>query len=300
MLADRISSQADGNFLYAFYVTGTLIGYGSLDKVDEKTARALPLPVGGLAGVYEDFLDRQIAGDKKRWAAELRPVLAPLCVALEDGFTIEQLAAIASCLTGRSFTSTMARDVIRDVGQLIDRPHPDGPFRIYHQSFSRFLADRRRNPNWSIDLAEINSAVVRALAPDGQSGTRDWAIASAYVRRHLAAHAAAAGILDNLLLDFGYLLYADLPRLMEVADDASSLPARRRAQLVRLTPEAIDAAPTDRAAMFSVTEVLERLGSTYSTGSWRSSYQARWATAPRARNVYPLKVTRARCAPYAR
>jgi hypothetical protein len=81
VLAGRVSGEADGNFLYAFYVTGTLTGSGSLAGMDEKAARGLPLPTGGLAGVYEDFLDRQIAGDQTRWARELRPVLAPLAVA---------------------------------------------------------------------------------------------------------------------------------------------------------------------------------------------------------------------------
>jgi hypothetical protein len=81
VLVERVSVEADGNFLYAFYVTGTLTGSGSLAGIDERTARGLPLPTGGLAGVYEDFLDRQIAGDQTRWARELRPVLAPLAVA---------------------------------------------------------------------------------------------------------------------------------------------------------------------------------------------------------------------------
>ena len=64
VLADRVSGEADGNFLYAFYVTGTLVGSGSLAGIDEKTARVLPLPTGGLPGVYEDFLDRQIAATR--------------------------------------------------------------------------------------------------------------------------------------------------------------------------------------------------------------------------------------------
>ena len=100
VLADRVSGEADGNFLYAFYVTGTLIGSGSLAGMDKKTARGLPLPTGGLAGVYEDFLDRQIAGDEQKWAGELRPVLAPLAVAQDEGLTTEQLRLVAGRLPG--------------------------------------------------------------------------------------------------------------------------------------------------------------------------------------------------------
>jgi WD40 repeat protein len=230
ILADRISGEADGNFLYAFYVTGTLIGSGSLAGMDEKTAHALPLPTGGLAGVYEDFLDRHIAGNEARWTEALRPVLAPLCVALGDGFTTAQLAAVASRLTGREFPVMEAGDVTRAAGQFLDGPRPAGPFQVYHQSFSRFLTDPGQNPNWPIDLTETNSAVARALigtVPQGQPGVRDWAAASAYVRRHLAAHAAAAGDLDDLLLDPGFLLTAHPPGLLAVLSEARSQAARQ-------------------------------------------------------------------------
>ena len=79
MLAGRVSGEADGNFLYAFYVTGTLIESGSLAGMDEKTARGLPLPTGGLAGVYEDFLDRQIAGDREEVGRGVAARAGPAC-----------------------------------------------------------------------------------------------------------------------------------------------------------------------------------------------------------------------------
>ena len=63
VLGDRIADRAASNFLYAFYVTGALVRSGSLADMDDLAARRRPLPVGGLPGVYEEFLDRQIAGD---------------------------------------------------------------------------------------------------------------------------------------------------------------------------------------------------------------------------------------------
>ena len=226
-LVDRIAKEAAGNFLYAFYVTGTLIESDSLGGIDDKAARSLPLPTGGLPGVYEDFLDRQIGGDEAKWADDLRPVLAPLCLALGDGFTAVELGAIASRLTGREFSPTKAGDVIRHAGQFLDGPRPNGPFRVYHQSFSRFLTDPEQNPNWPIDLTETGTAIVRAMMPDGQLGNRDWTAASSYARRHLAAHAAFAGVLDDLLLDPGYLLAAHPPGLLAVLNEARSQAARR-------------------------------------------------------------------------
>lgn len=231
-LADRIAKEAVGNFLYAFYVIGTLIQSGSLAGIDSQTARTLPLPAGGLAGVYGEFLDRQIGGDEAKWAEELSPVLAPLSVALGDGFTTAQLKAIASRLVGQGFSLTKARHVTRLAGQFLDGPRPDGPFRLYHQSFSRFLTDPKKNP-WPIDLAETNDAVVRALMPEGRPGARDWTAASTYVRRHLASHAAAAGILDDLLVDRGYLLAADPSGLFAVLSAARSPVARRASAAYR-------------------------------------------------------------------
>jgi WD40 repeat protein len=236
VLADQVSGKADGNFLYAFYVTGTLIGSQSLAGLDEKTARSLPLPTGGLPGVYEDFLDRQIAGDDTRWTRELRPVLAELCVALGDGFTTAQLAAIASHLTGEDFSLTKTRDVTRAAGQFLEGPRPNGPFRVYHQSFSQFLTDSGQNPNWPIDLTETNTAVTRGLiatVPDDPPGVKNWGAASPYVRRHLAAHASAAGMLDDLVFDPDYLLAAHTPGLLATLNSASSPAARLASATIR-------------------------------------------------------------------
>ena len=204
-LVDRLATVAAGNFLYAFYVTGALIQQpGSLADMDEQAARRLPLPTGGLPGVYEDFLDRQIAGDETRWEAELRPVLAPICVALGDGLTTMQLGAVASRLTGRAFSLSEVRDVTRVAGQFLDGPRPDGPFRAYHQSFARFLADPEQNPNWPIDLTETNNAVLEALRAEG--GDRGWPASSPYARHYAPSHAADAGLLERLVQEAGFLV----------------------------------------------------------------------------------------------
>ena len=55
-------------------------------------------------------------------------------------------------------------------------------------------------------------ALIRAV-PAGAAGP-DWAHAPSYIRRHMAAHAAAAGLLDDLLKDPLYLLTADPARLV--------------------------------------------------------------------------------------
>ena len=253
MLAGRVSGEADGNFLYAFYVTGTLIESGSLAGMDEKTARGLPLPTGGLAGVYEDFLDRQIAGDQTRWAAELRPVLAPLAVAQDEGLTTEQLRLVAGRLGGEPLTRTAIREVTRTARQFLDGPAPDGPFRVYHQSFADFLVDPEQNPDFLIDAAETHEAIVAAYAATDPLG---W---DSYARRNLALHASEAGQLDQLLEDARFLLAADPARLVPHLDAARSAPARAAAAVYRQSAHLlIPLGPPMRASQLELT--AHRLG----------------------------------------
>jgi TPR repeat protein len=253
VLVGRVSGEADGNFLFAFYVTGTLIGSGSLAGMDEKTARGLRLPTGGLPGVYEDFLDRQIAGDVTRWARELRPVLAPLAVAQDEGFTSEQLRLVAGRLAGEPVTRTAIREVTRTVRQFLDGPAPDGPFRVYHQSFADFLADPAKNPDFLIDAAETHEAIVAAYAATDPLSWDD------YARRNLALHASEAGQLDRLLEDARFLLAADPARLALHLDAARSAPARAAAAVYRQSlPDLTGLGPAMRASQLEL--YAHRLG----------------------------------------
>ena len=215
VLTDRIAREADGNFLYAFHVTGTLGQSEALARLDENAAARLPLPADGLPGVYADFLDRQITRDERRWREELRPVLAGISVARGDGLTRPQLAAAASQFAGQEFSETKVDDITRGFGQFLDKRDLNGPFRVYHQSFARFLTDPEQNA-LAIDQAEANRAVVRAFVRttaerqlQGDNGTGD-----PYLAAHLAAHAAGGGrsAWDDL---------ADHPRILDRLDPGS-------------------------------------------------------------------------------
>jgi WD40 repeat protein len=280
VLADRVSGKADGNFLYAFYVTGTLIGSGSLAGMDEKTARGLPLPTGGLAGVYEDFLDRQIAGDLARWARELRPVLAPLAVAQDEGLTTEQLRLVASRLSTEPMTRTAIRDVTRAARQFLDGPAPDGPFRVYHQSFASFLVDPEQNPDFLIDATETHEAIVAAYAA---TDPLSW---DRYARRNLALHASEVGQLDHLLEDARFLVAADPSRLVPYLSAACSAAARVAATVYRQTVHALtDLDPTRRASQLELTahqfgcrSLATRIADAAPSRPW----QTRWSHGGRA------------------
>jgi len=153
-------------------------------------------------------------------------------------------------------------------------PRHSGPvFRLFHQALNDAL---RRARSQAVSTADRERALYRAFVRYGRRG--GWANAPGYLLRSLPAHAARAGMVDDLLLDDEYLLHADLRRLARVEDHATSEDGRRRARLLRLTPHALNAMPAVRAAMFSVTEALENLGNAY-RGGRAVSYQARWASA---------------------
>jgi len=101
-----------------------------------------------------------------------------------------------------------------------------------------------------------------------------WVNAPEYLLRSLPGHAAAAGMIDDLLADDDYLLHADLRRLVTAGDHGTS----PRVRLIGLTPEAAAAGSNERAALFSVTQALEAMPITYANAD-AAPYLARWARA---------------------
>ena len=253
MLAQRIAEQASGNFLYAFYVIEALRGAHVLAGLDDAAARGVPLPEGGLPGVYRDFLRRELWRDDRAWSRRFGPVLAPLAVAQDEGLTTEQLRLVAGRLGEEPMTRTAIREVTRTARQFLDGPAPDGPFRVYHQSFADFLVDPEQNPDFLIDAAETHEAIVAAYAA---TDPLSW---DSYARRNLALHASEVGQLDHLLEDARFLLAADPARLVPHLDAARSAPARATATVYRQSAHHL--APLDRPARASQLELTaHRLG----------------------------------------
>src|SRR5271157_1359890 len=229
VLAERIAREAVGNFLYAFHVVDDLTRSGAIGRLDAADAARFALPRGGLPGIYRAFLRRELADDENAWAERLRPILAPLAVALGDGLDTTQLALIGSRLAGRPIGRSQARDVARLAAQFLEGPRPDGPFRPYHNSFASFLSDSGQNPDWTIDTREAHEAIVAALLDaiartDGEGW--DWTQADPYHLTHLASHAARVGRLDDLLEDAEFLVAADVGGLLRALPAATASGSR--------------------------------------------------------------------------
>jgi WD40 repeat protein len=175
-------------------------------------------------------------------------------------------------------------------------------FRLFHQALNDSLLrarahavaladDKRTFPpdgraargpaNQTAILAVDERALTQAFLAFGRGN--GWDHVPPYLRQSLPAHAVRAGMLDDLLADDTYLLYADLLRLLPLVTHAESQKAQQRARLLRLAPGAIIAAdPPTRAALLSVTETMEGLGDSYTRSSLTTPYRAAWAASTRS------------------
>jgi WD40 repeat protein len=154
-------------------------------------------------------------------------------------------------------------------------------YRLFHQALNDALLHDRAD---SVPRRDDERTLTHAFIAHGQEN--HWQGAPDYLLRSLPTHAHAAGLVDEVLTDDAYLLHAELRRLIQVADGASSPEGHQRAQLLRLTSQAVASAPAHRAALFSVTEALDSLGTTYRSSRYPAPNRAQWAVArPRRERI---------------
>jgi hypothetical protein len=179
-------------------------------------------------------------------------------------------------LTGfaRSSAANFLVETGRGTASGLPRGDAEPVYRLFHQALNDALLRARADIT---PRANDERVLAQAFMAHGRLG--GWQGAAPYLLRSLPGHAQAAGLVDDLLIDDAYLLHADLRRLLQVAEHAASANGRRRAQLVRLTPQAMTALAGERAALFSVTEALDHLGTAYRADGWEAPYRAQWAAA---------------------
>jgi WD40 repeat protein len=271
-LAMRIAQLSHPSFLVAGLTARTHALYDTVaadparlsfsPKVDDAMRDYLSR-IPDVAGVSAEALLLPLAyAESPGLPASLWPVALK---ALDSG-DVSQLAL------KRFARSTAASFLIESAGEGSDDPQ----FRLFHQALNEALLRPRA---MLVEPREDEQALMRAFMAAGQQP--GWGHAAPYLLRSLPAHAARAGMMDELLADAGYCLYGDLLRLQPLAGRAKSVTGQRSARLLRLSPrDVITADATTRVAMFSVIEALEGLGGTYTRASTGAPYRAAWASAP--------------------
>lgn len=253
-VANRIAELADQNFLIAGLVARQ---YGM--NHDQ------PVPVDQIkfSPTVDAVLRQYLAGLPSIEGIPAVDALAALAFSQVPGLGLELWQAALTALTGRVPTLRGLRSFAQSSAAnfLIETSSTQGPnrrsvrsYRLFHQALNdALLADR--------DVEADEHAITEAFIGVGRA--MGWDRAPDYLLRSLPHHATRGGAIDDVLGDDRYPLHADLRQLIPAASAARSPDARGRARLLRKTPRAIDASPVQRAALFSVTEAQEHLGTTY-------------------------------------
>ncbi len=275
-LARRIAELADGNFL----VAGLLARDHGLH--DEVAVSPLELaPTSSVETALGRFVDRL----PQRGALHPELALSALAFAEAPGFDANLWALVIGALSGEavgheelaSFARSSAANFLVEAADGSAGP----TFRLFHQALNDALLARRATTG---SLAADEAVIARVLMASGRE--LGWTQAPAYVLRSLPGHAARAGLVEDLLDDGEYLLYADLTRLL-LAAHGTATPGQRL-RLLTLTPEAVRADPPTRASLLSVTNALESVGAHLPTIA-HQLYCAGWARASRRTELSSLE-----------
>jgi WD40 repeat protein len=287
-VAARIAVLSEMNFLVAGL---TARQHGIDDKDAVKPEKLNFSPDVGIA------LRGYLKSDKLKGASAEELLLA-LAYAEAPGLPVSLWLVALKALKGLEIPKVQDLDELKlldftrsEAANFLVRPegkgNPDTGFRLFHQALTEVLLKDRGE---RLDRTSINDEedLARAFI---EAGKEDWSRAPAYLLHSLPGHAyragTNAGMLDELLADATYLLYADLLSLNPLADYAQSEGGQQRARLLHLTPQAVTAGSpgrpaeraSERAAMFSVTEAIEGLGATYRLSTVETPYRAAWAHA---------------------
>jgi hypothetical protein len=210
---NTLAERCAGVWIYMRYVLDAILsGQRSPANLDALPAR--------LAGYYLEQIQRWNRLDA--WRAVGLPTLATLA-ALRRPVAQAELERLAGAPTAsqRVWLDQWLRPFLDVTHDAQRRRH----WPIRHQSLRDLF-----QPDDTLDvrsdagirdmlteaLAEAHRQIATSLIPAGREGDRAWDDVDHYTRTALPEHAAAAGLLDELIQDPGFLLTADAPALLRV------------------------------------------------------------------------------------
>lgn len=236
-VAAAIAEAAGSNFLVAGLAARTRADEPVIDVSAPgwRDRQRFPAEVGQ---AFNDYLAR--FGENE---ARVRDLLRAVAYAEGAGLAADQLwAATASALAAprRYRTDDLAWLLDSAAGYLVESgdEHGQPVYRIFHQALVEHLRPQDKESRAQRKVVE---ALIRAV-PAGAAGP-DWAYAPSYIRRHLAAHAAVAGLLDDLLGEAGFLATAEAGRLLAALPEATTERGRQIVQMVERVGQQLLQAP---------------------------------------------------------
>ncbi|MEJ2857916.1 MULTISPECIES: trypsin-like peptidase domain-containing protein [unclassified Saccharothrix] len=157
----------------------------------------------------------------------------------------------------RAYTGTVSRSDLDDLvrtatSYVLERHTSDGEpvYALFHQALTDHLRD--------LDGGVLVERTITEVLVEDTRTRGGWRHARDYARRHLAAHAAVAGALDDLVTDPDFLVVAERHALVRVLDRVRSPEARAFADVYRAAAHALTGTPDHNAAHLEL--VARRLG----------------------------------------
>ncbi|MEU9608513.1 WD40 repeat domain-containing protein [Streptomyces sp. NPDC048057] len=222
--------------------------------LEQAVSRRRSRPYAGIGPAFLWARNVQLSPDQTHL---YRSVLLPLAYAFGSGLPLPGIwAGLASLMYGEPVIESEIADLLTTdaaaayVTEAVDA-HGRSVYRLYHQA----LADDLRRghvrgvmDNWLAQPASggvatstqikrfIAQAVHRTLldcVPQTPEGTRDWRDADPYLLDHLTAHASEAGALDDLLVDYEFLVHANPDHITPYLQEARSDAARQATAVYR-------------------------------------------------------------------
>ncbi|MDG9677001.1 WD40 repeat domain-containing protein [Micromonospora sp. DH14] len=240
--AQTIAEHSGGVFLFGRLISSAVAHSGRI--VDFTSAGGKQLLAGGVGEAFAADLQRY--GDDAR---RVRELLLPLAWAQGHGLPRRQIwLTLANALRDRSrgadYRAADISWILAHAGAHIIESGEDEQtvYRLYHQSYNDHL---RRHA----DVTAVQSTITSSLVALVNAGGRRWDEASPYLRRHLAAHAAAAGRLGELVADPHFLYHAEPLRLLQVLGTVDFTDHVLCRLYWRAADEMANASPVQRAAL---------------------------------------------------
>jgi hypothetical protein len=219
-LAAAVAARSQHNFLVAQLTSRWLLLPGTpVPGVGVHLEEELPSTVGE---AMEKYLDA-FGPDK----ALVERILTALAFAAGGGLPRNDLwLRLAEALTPGVTASAadLARVFDSAATYLIETAvRPDGlpTYRLYHEVLDEYLRENCPSPAPHRAVLEALEATVPV-----REHRREWETADPYIRAQLAGHAARAGLLDDLIVDGGFLVHADPSPLLAVLHEAVTTEGR--------------------------------------------------------------------------
>ena len=235
-VAAGVAAKAAGVYLYARTTARTLRSDQTpVDTHRPGWADELPSEIGE---AFDDYLAR-FGPDELR----VRRMLLPLAFSEGTGLPRGRVwTSLATALSGSACTESDVTWLLDVAGAYIAEVVDDdrrSVYRLYHKALAEHLR-KAVGPTQEIQTA-VHRALVDVVPPLPGDG-KDWLSAPPYVRQHLATHAAAAGLLHDLIGDPGFLLACEplgLLRALTSVDGEAPRRIRTAYEQVahRLTPD---------------------------------------------------------------